>query len=131
MYKKYWIITLTVIIMTILNPTYSDFKEFTGLTGGDVEHLHKKANFLILSIYENDRDNKRYLAILMNFIGITHDKLVDTTGKIKLISDSMTLPISADTSKFITDTLNIHHKTNGSSPLTDSELNKAVKESIK
>jgi hypothetical protein len=59
--------------MTILNPGYSDFKEYTGLTGKDSEHLHKRHNFLLFSIYENDNDNKMYLAALMNFIEITHN----------------------------------------------------------
>ena len=75
MYKRNWIIILIVIVMTILNPTYSDFKEYTGLTGKDSEHLHKKYNFLILSIYKNDVNEHNYLAILMNFIDITQHKI--------------------------------------------------------
>ena len=75
MYKRNWIIILIVIVMTILNPTYSDFKEYTGLTGRDSEHLHKKYNFLILSIYKNDVNEHNYLAILMNFIDITQHKI--------------------------------------------------------
>ena len=60
--------------MSILNPSYSDFKEYTGLTGKDTEHLHKRFNFFIFSIYENDVDAKNYLAILMNFIRINQGK---------------------------------------------------------
>ena len=92
MYKRNWIIILVVIIMTILNPGYSDFKEYTGLTGKDSEHLHKKYNFFIFSIYSNDVNEHNYLAILMNFIDITpnkkynptveeHDPVIDTTLK--------------------------------------------------
>ena len=65
--------------MTILNPSYSEFKEYTGLTGKDSEHLHKKFNFLIFSIYNNDVNEHNYLAILMNFIDITPGKKYNPT----------------------------------------------------
>jgi hypothetical protein len=60
--------------MAILNPGYSDFKEYIGLTGKDTEHLHKRFNFFIFSIYENDANAKSYLAILLNFININQGK---------------------------------------------------------
>ncbi|MEP6951497.1 MAG: hypothetical protein ABI863_19560 [Ginsengibacter sp.] len=69
--KKRWLIILIILLLSILNPSYSDFKEYTGLTGVNSEHLHKKLNFFIFSIYENDANNKKYLAILMNFIDIS------------------------------------------------------------
>src|ERR1019366_4297615 len=86
-YKRNWIIILVVLVMTIINPSYSDFKEYTGLTGKDSEHLHKKYNFLIFSIYENDKDKKKYLAFLMNFIEINNDS--DNAEPI-IIKDSTT-----------------------------------------
>lgn len=59
--------------MAFLNPNYSDFKEFTGLTGKDSKYLHKNYNFFICSVYENVSTQKKYLALLMNFINITSD----------------------------------------------------------
>ena len=81
--------------MTILNPTYSDFKEYTGLTGKDSEHLHKRHNFLVFSIYENDNDNKMYLATFMNFIEITHS----TNNAEPLVTKDSTSTMAVDTTR--------------------------------
>jgi hypothetical protein len=94
--KRTWIIILVILLMSILNPSYSDFKEYTGLTGKDTEHLHKRLNFFIFSIYENDVDAKNYLAILMNFIRINQGKEnTNPTVKERVVSDSVRM--SADT----------------------------------
>lgn len=71
--KKEWKLFIVItLILIILNPSYSNFKEYTGLTGKSAEYLHKKNNFLLFSIYENSADEKKYLAVLMNFIDITY-----------------------------------------------------------
>lgn len=70
--KRGWIVgAATVILLALLNPTYLNFKEFTGISGAQAKNLHKKANFLICSIYSNDLDQKRYLGFAMNFVDIT------------------------------------------------------------
>lgn len=65
------IFIIVIVLFIALNPTYSNFKEFTGLTGIKAENLHKKNNFLLFSIYENTLENKKYLGFLKNFINIT------------------------------------------------------------
>jgi hypothetical protein len=124
-YKRNWIIILVVVIMTILNPSYSEFKEYTGLAGKDSEHLHKKFNFLIFSIYNNDVNEHNYLAILMNFIDITPNKKYNPkVEEHDSITDS-TMGPAADTSY-------IPRKANKtSSTASDSELDKALKQSLK
>lgn len=73
--KKGWIIVIsTLLIFILLNPTYSDFKDFTGLHGQEYETvLHRQWNFLVLSVYKIDDtgENRTYLAILKNFIQIS------------------------------------------------------------
>ncbi len=80
--SKKWVTTIFfVIILGILNPTYTNFKEFTGLAGKDAQALHKKYNFFIFSIYENDFTGKRYLGILKNFIYVSpSDKKHETSS---------------------------------------------------
>ena len=79
--KKWFITILAVIILGILNPTYTNFKEFTGLAGKDARALHKKYNFFVFSIYENDLTQKRYLGILKNFIYVSStDKNLESSS---------------------------------------------------
>ncbi|PWT78855.1 MAG: hypothetical protein C5B59_00940 [Bacteroidetes bacterium] len=67
--RKWWFISITVIFVIIfLNPTYSNFKEFTGMAGSQAKYLHKKSNFLVCSIYEDDLHNESYFGFLKNFI---------------------------------------------------------------
>ncbi|HUZ57196.1 MAG TPA: hypothetical protein VMU83_00265 [Hanamia sp.] len=69
--KKWMTLIFIIIVLGILNPTYTDFKEFTGLTGKNSQSLHKNYNFLICSIYENNYTGKRYVGILKNFIYVS------------------------------------------------------------
>jgi hypothetical protein len=71
MNKTWFIIGSVLLILIILNPTYLNFKEFTGLTGKNASELHKNANYLICSIYQDNYNHKKYLAVVKNFIDIT------------------------------------------------------------
>lgn len=65
--KKGWIIAISVaLILVTLNPSYSDFKEFTGKEKSP--YITKDLNFVFFSVY---RDHERkYVAFLKNFIYI-------------------------------------------------------------
>jgi hypothetical protein len=69
--KKWWLFPLAIVVLFIvLNPTYSDFQQYTGLYGDNTYYLHKRANYLVFSIYENEihnDDRGRYIGILKNF----------------------------------------------------------------
>lgn len=80
MKKKWKVFILIILIFIILNPSYSNFKEYTGLNGKSAEYLHKKNNFLLFSIYKNAKDGKIYLGVLMNFIVITNHPNIPTGG---------------------------------------------------
>ena len=70
--KKGWVITIAILLLLIfLNPGYNAFKEFTGLSGDNAAYLHKKANYIVFSVYENADDDKKYAGFLMNFVDIT------------------------------------------------------------
>ena len=70
--KRGWIIVISILLtFIILNPTYSDFKDYTGMHGQEYETtLHRECNFIILSVYRQEADDgeHRYIAILKNFI---------------------------------------------------------------
>jgi len=127
--SKKWLLSIFVlIILGLLNPNYTDFKEFTGLTGKNSQALHKKYNFFICSIYENDFNSKRYLAFLKNFIDITpQQKKIESNNSKEKFDTS--LPALMDSSRLITDTtLDI----NSSSPeMNDSEFNREFQKSFK
>lgn len=64
--KRWWIIISVLFIFIILNPTYSDFKDFTGRD--ENEQLKKMMNFGVFSIYSVG--DEEYIAFLKNFIRI-------------------------------------------------------------
>jgi len=75
-FKKWQLVTgTTLLIMILLNPSYSDFREYTGQEKNDGYYtIQKEWNFLACSIYTTS-DNEshvqhEYLAILKNFIEI-------------------------------------------------------------
>jgi hypothetical protein len=59
------------LILIILNPTYTNFKEYTGISGHQSKFLHKTNDYVILSVYLNELNNKKYLGIIKNFFDIT------------------------------------------------------------
>ena len=71
-YKKgwLWIISL-LLILIVLNPTYNNFKEFTGVLGVRSAFLHKQYNLLLFSIYSNESNSKKYIGILKNYFVIS------------------------------------------------------------
>jgi hypothetical protein len=107
--KKIWLIIGTILLLFIfLNPTYLNFKEFTGFTGNDVESLHKKANFIFCSVYQDNYNHKRYLGILKNFIDITPESMfvqVDSTATIS--RDSVTAVVDSAATAPIVDSTSI------------------------
>lgn len=109
--KKGWIIGIVaIIILSMLNPTYTDFKEFTGLSGTRSKFLHKKANFLVCSIYENSLSDKSYLGVLKNFINVTPKReVIKSNSQNYIITDTASLYSTLiDTSDFL-DTEKIKH----------------------
>lgn len=105
--KRGWIILGSILLLIILlNPGYNAFKEFTGLSGDNAAYLHKKANYLVFSVYENKDDDKTYAGFCMNFIDITPKQQETAAPSIptpivvndasKVVDTSYTVP-SADT----------------------------------
>jgi hypothetical protein len=95
--KKGWLIICgLLLILIILNPTYSNFKEFIGISGTRTNYLQKKSNFLFFSIYHNDIGNRKYIGFLKNFVEISnvglkageHRIYYDTTAK-QVVDSSM------------------------------------------
>ena len=96
--KKRWLILISIFLFFVFtNPSYSNFREFTGLFGDDIIFLHKKENFLMFSIYENtfDSQDQIYLGILMNFINITPHQ-----SSIIHASNNDELPITTDSAAY-------------------------------
>jgi len=121
--RKWIVAILIIIILGSLNPTYTNFKEFTGLSGKDAQALHKKYNFFICSVYENGLTSKRYLGLLKNFIDITPAVKKEPPKVIKDV-----LPAPMDSTTIITDTTQVINST--SPTMTDSEFKKRFKESL-
>ncbi|HMU59228.1 MAG TPA: hypothetical protein PKD42_13230 [Chitinophagaceae bacterium] len=73
--KKGWVIAIFIFfILIILNPTRRDFMEFLGKPlGHNGNHLSRRANLLIFSIYHDENNYKTYLAIFKNFIKIKEE----------------------------------------------------------
>lgn len=75
--KKGWLIAISILLaFMLLNPTYSDFKDFTGHHTEDSEvKLIREKNFLLFSVYYLSENNggieQRYIAFLKNFIQIS------------------------------------------------------------
>ena len=75
--KRGWLMVASIVaVVVLLNPTYSDFKDFTGQQKADSYYtLQKEWNFLgfsIYSAYDNESQEKHeYLALLKNFIKIS------------------------------------------------------------
>jgi hypothetical protein len=106
--KKRWIAIICVLSgFILLNPSYSDFREF--VLREDIPYIKRDANFVVFSIYSDDQE--RYLAFLKNFIHLKSEnassikpslypsksyKSVDTTEDglpiIKSNEDSTKLP---------------------------------------
>src|SRR4051794_14209635 len=80
--RKWLFIGFILAVFIILNPTYLNFKEFTGITGKDARNLHKKANFLIFSIYQDDLNHKKYFGVVKNFIDITPQSMIPIAEKV-------------------------------------------------
>jgi hypothetical protein len=100
--NKIWVVIgLILLLFIFLNPTYLNFKEFTGITGKDAKNLHKKANFLICSIYQDDYNHKKYLGFVKNFIDITPASMIPIVER----TDSA-VSVSVDSVTAVVDSLN-------------------------
>lgn len=72
--KKWAIPVVLILLLIILNPSYSDFKDFTGHQKDNPYYiLQREYNFLLFSIYstrdlDNGTESHRYFSILKNFI---------------------------------------------------------------
>ena len=92
--NKWIIIVISVIVLLIvLNPSYSDFKEYSGTT----ENLHRASNFMLFSIYthsgydERNYSNDKYLGILKNFIRIGNahkEQPTDSTSTVPILDST-------------------------------------------
>lgn len=99
--KKGWLILIAILLLFILlNPGYSAFKEFTGLSGNNAAYLHKKANYLIFSVYENADDEKEYAGVMMNFIEIPPKQEKPSIASAPVRVTQTTTPKMVDASYF-------------------------------
>jgi len=87
--------------------------------------LHKKYNFFICTIYENDFTSKKYLGILKNFIDISPNQKKSGNNIDEREED---IP-GKDSSLPVTDSAAQIKSTN--TPISDSELKRLLNESLK
>lgn len=67
--KKSWAIAIAAtILLTVLNPTMGNFKEFLGSSASRDDKLTRNANFLIFSTYFDN--SHTYIGICKNFIRV-------------------------------------------------------------
>jgi len=70
--RKWQIITAVILLLFIvLNPSSSDFREYTGIPKENYDvTIHREWNFLVLSVYSTYYygEDRKYLGIFKNFI---------------------------------------------------------------